>query len=375
MSLQYNNFVAINIQIETSTYKVTTLIWDRDSLFVNFNQYWSRVAAQIAQKIAENTTSNWGHFNLVRTQSIRLLGINPESDINEDSSPLNILPVNLLHLLLCCGLKHLIKDKTTEELNLMFNLLLEQALQNCQQYLEGSVITDSTELIKKINKNADQILVTNDTATSNNCFIEKTNLEQFLYKQLHQINKENLDSFLEGDSLLITKNQYLKKFYLQKNNNKILCIDDLHKLNITNSPESQTNQIITINIDGASKGNPGPASIGVAFYEKKKGSDKSLINEVSEFIGNTTNNIAEYSALVKALEISVQQGYKNIEIYSDSELVVKQIKKIYKVKDANIKELFDKANSLIEKISSFKIIHIPREENLKADKLANNALK
>ena len=71
MSLQYNNFVAINIQIETSTYKVTTLIWDRDSLFVNFNQYWSRVAAQIAQKIAENTTSNWGHFNLVRTQSIR----------------------------------------------------------------------------------------------------------------------------------------------------------------------------------------------------------------------------------------------------------------------------------------------------------------
>ena len=257
----------------------------------------------------------------------------------------------------------------------MFNLLLEQALQNCQQYLEGSVITDSTELIKKINKNADQILVTNDTATSNNCFIEKTNLEQFLYKQLHQINKENLDSFLEGDSLLITKNQYLKKFYLQKNNNKILCIDDLHKLNITNSPESQTNQIITINIDGASKGNPGPASIGVAFYEKKKGSDKSLINEVSEFIGNTTNNIAEYSALVKALEISVQQGYKNIEIYSDSELVVKQIQKIYKVKDASIKELFDKANSLIEKISSFKIIHIPREENLKADKLANNALK
>ncbi|MBI2996100.1 MAG: ribonuclease HI family protein [Candidatus Melainabacteria bacterium] len=128
--------------------------------------------------------------------------------------------------------------------------------------------------------------------------------------------------------------------------------------------------MITINIDGASRGNPGPASIGIAFYK-----DKELIEEMSEHIGICTNNFAEYTALIRALETSLNKGFDTIEVRSDSELVVNQINKRYKVKDADIKELFDKANSLIEKFHSFKIIYVPREENLRADKLANKALK
>ncbi|OGI08657.1 MAG: hypothetical protein A3I68_01125 [Candidatus Melainabacteria bacterium RIFCSPLOWO2_02_FULL_35_15] len=128
--------------------------------------------------------------------------------------------------------------------------------------------------------------------------------------------------------------------------------------------------MITVNIDGASKGNPGPSSVGIVFQK-----DKKLIKEVSEFIGNHTNNFAEYTALIRALEISLEYGFQDIEIKSDSELVVKQINKVYKVKDADIKDLFDKVNSLSEKLSSFKITHIPREENLRADKLANQALR
>ncbi len=133
--------------------------------------------------------------------------------------------------------------------------------------------------------------------------------------------------------------------------------------------EASDNHWVTINIDGASRGNPGPASIGIVFYKKNE-----TIKEVSESIGNHTNNFAEYAALIKALEISLENNYQNIDVRSDSQLVVNQINKKYKVKDADIKELFDKANSLIQKLSSFKIIFIPREENLKADKLANHAL-
>ncbi|OGI18671.1 MAG: hypothetical protein A3B68_01410 [Candidatus Melainabacteria bacterium RIFCSPHIGHO2_02_FULL_34_12] len=129
------------------------------------------------------------------------------------------------------------------------------------------------------------------------------------------------------------------------------------------------NNLIEINVDGASRGNPGESAIGIVFTR-----DNKIIDEVSEYLGIHTNNYAEYTALIRALEISKQKEYKNIEIFSDSELVTKQINKIYKVKDADIKELFDKAQALIKGFNSFSIKHVLREENLKADKLANNAL-
>ena len=166
--------------------------------------------------------------------------------------------------------------------------------------------------------------------------------------------------------MFITKNSFLKDSYSRRKLNNVLLLQNLKDIEIWFSKKEN----IVIKIDGASKGNPGPSAIGIAIYKNNE-----LTEEISEFIGNQTNNFAEYTALIRALEICLAKSYKNIEVNSDSELVVKQINKIYKVKDADIKELFDKANSLISKIPSFKITHVPREENLKADKLANNALK
>ncbi|MBI3590277.1 MAG: ribonuclease HI family protein [Candidatus Melainabacteria bacterium] len=237
-----------------------------------------------------------------------------------------------------------------------------------QQYLKDSITVNNLETIKQINKKAKQVLITNDSKENNDLFIKEAGLENCFHEVHAQTNKEQLVDFLKkDDSIFLTGNPFLVNSYLKRGIKNILTIEEIKLISFNKATD---NELITINIDGASKGNPGPASIGMVFYK-----DKQIINEASEFIGIKTNNFAEYTALIRALEISLDKGFNNIMIKSDSELVVNQINKTYKVKDSDIKDLFDKAYSLIEKLNSFKIIHVPREENLKADKLANNALK
>ena len=128
---------------------------------------------------------------------------------------------------------------------------------------------------------------------------------------------------------------------------------------------------IIINIDGACKGNPGPSAIGVIISDEQKG----VIARISKAIGRTTNNRAEYMAVIAALEKAVAMGAERVEIRSDSELLVRQITGKYKVKNAGLLPLYEKAKQLELSISTFKIRHVPREENREADELANRALK
>ena len=361
----YNSSMSITLHYKKEEYKIDTIIWDRDSYFLDFNNYWTRVIGSIAQKIAENTTDNWGDFNLIRTESIKLLGVNPESGTSEPSSPVNILPVDIFPSILITGLVNKIKNKTYEELSLLFREIIQKALNESKDYINNSIHTKNLEELKKFNSHVKQILITNDTEENNNYFLKKANLTGLFTSVFPQTNKEQI-SFLHNSSLFLTKNSFLKNTYSTKGFKNVLLAEDLAQISFA---AEKTNSVI-INIDGASKGNPGPASIGIVFYKTKD----EIIGEVSEFIGDHTNNHAEYTALIKALEISVNKGYLDIEVNSDSELVVKQINKLYKVKDPDIKVLFDKAISLISKLSSFKITHVRREENAKADKLANKAL-
>ncbi|HOV21679.1 MAG TPA: ribonuclease HI family protein [bacterium] len=126
---------------------------------------------------------------------------------------------------------------------------------------------------------------------------------------------------------------------------------------------------LTVFIDGASRGNPGNASIGIVIYE-----NGNLLMEKGEYIGVGTNNIAEYMALIYSLIECIKLKAKNIEIKSDSLLLVKQIKGEYKVKNEFIKKLNIIANKLIENFNTFEIKYIPREENKKADKIASEIL-
>ncbi|MFN3739822.1 MAG: ribonuclease HI family protein [Thermodesulfovibrionales bacterium] len=121
--------------------------------------------------------------------------------------------------------------------------------------------------------------------------------------------------------------------------------------------------------DGASSGNPGPAGIGVVIMDGKEEI------EISKPIGIATNNVAEYRALIAGLEKAIKLGAEAVEIYADSELVVRQIKGLYKVRDEDLLRLWKKTNDLLRRFKSYSITHIPREENRKADRLARQALK
>ncbi len=124
---------------------------------------------------------------------------------------------------------------------------------------------------------------------------------------------------------------------------------------------------LVIYTDGASRGNPGHAGIGIVMKDE----NEKIVKEISDYIGETTNNIAEYTALVTALKTALEIYSEDVEVISDSELMVKQINGEYKVKNQGIKPLFEEATRLIKQFKSFSIRHVKREFNKEADELAN----
>jgi ribonuclease HI len=127
---------------------------------------------------------------------------------------------------------------------------------------------------------------------------------------------------------------------------------------------------LVAHIDGGARGNPGPAGYG-AVIEDEMGRP---VVELSDYLGKQTNNYAEYSALLAALSYATKHGFKALKVFSDSELMVKQISGQYKVSNSSLKELHSKAVKLIEDLEAFEINHIPREKNREADWLANRAM-
>ena len=125
----------------------------------------------------------------------------------------------------------------------------------------------------------------------------------------------------------------------------------------------------SIHIDGGSRGNPGPASYAVVL----KAADGEIIEE-SGFLGSATNNVAEYTGLIKAFELAGRHHFKTLHIHSDSELLVKQMSGEYRVKNEELKVLFDEASDLRKKFSKVVITHVRRELNKRADELCNITL-
>jgi ribonuclease HI len=122
--------------------------------------------------------------------------------------------------------------------------------------------------------------------------------------------------------------------------------------------------------DGGARGNPGPAGYGVAIDDQTG----RKIARLSEYLGHQTNNFAEYQGLIAALEYALQHGPKALQVISDSELLVRQIKGIYKVKNPTLKDLHARATELIAQLEWFSIGHALREHNQEADRLANEAM-
>lgn len=128
---------------------------------------------------------------------------------------------------------------------------------------------------------------------------------------------------------------------------------------------------VVIFTDGAAVPNPGQAAIGVTIKDEHG----RLITAISQSIGHATNNQAEYRAIIAALESAGKLGASQVEIRSDSELVVRQINGKYRVKNTALKPLYQQVKQLQGSFDSFTISHVPREQNQEADSLANQALE
>ena len=136
------------------------------------------------------------------------------------------------------------------------------------------------------------------------------------------------------------------------------------------TPSTRAEGAYTANIDGAARGNPGPASYGVVVRRP----DGRPLESLGKYIGRHTNNVAEYYALIAALDYAAANGIKRLRIYSDSQLIVNQIKGIYKVKHPDLRPLHERAKKQAATLEAFAIQYVPREQNRDADAAANAAL-
>jgi len=125
-----------------------------------------------------------------------------------------------------------------------------------------------------------------------------------------------------------------------------------------------------LTVDGAARGNPGEAGCGAAIHDDSG----AVVAELSRYLGKTTNNVAEYEALLMGLEALLRIGKKRILVQSDSQLMVRQLNGQYRVRDEKLKPLYRRAMALLQEFPAYRIVHVPREMNKLADRLANKGI-
>lgn len=134
-----------------------------------------------------------------------------------------------------------------------------------------------------------------------------------------------------------------------------------------------TVESILIACDGGARGNPGPAAIGAVLYDTTA-DPPILLRSISERIGEATNNVAEYQALVRALEVAQEFAAARVHVRADSQLLIRQLEGEYRVKSAGLRPLFEQARALLAPYEQVELEHVPREDNVEADLLVNAAL-
>lgn len=127
---------------------------------------------------------------------------------------------------------------------------------------------------------------------------------------------------------------------------------------------------IVAHVDGGARGNPGPAGFGVVVDD----AHGRRLAEFSRYLGHRTNNFAEYSGLIAALQYAIEHGHQELRVVSDSELMVRQMNGVYKVRSPELRPLYEEARTLARRLKWFRIEHVRREKNAGADRLANEAM-
>jgi ribonuclease HI len=195
-----------------------------------------------------------------------------------------------------------------------------------------------------------------------------------LRKQNGTITKTRIDKLFQNLRIHVKEEKLSTSTGLEEKD-----VSSLHSLPVQTSSGGQFDTLI-VNVDGASRGNPGKAGIGVAIFDK----DSKLVKECSEYIGIATNNVAEYKALILGIKEAIRysaparlrrSGGQEILFKTDSELLAKQITGEYKVKSTQLMYLFTEVQRFLKKLPKWKIKYIPRVENKKADMLANKGIE
>jgi len=180
----------------------------------------------------------------------------------------------------------------------------------------------------------------------------------------------NLSYFLQkfgvSDDVSVDISQFQKKLSVKTKHSEPQSKISTSELLVS----KKVTDAIHVYVDGCSKGNPGKAGIGIVFI----GTDGKVLEEISESIEDTTSNQAEYTALITALERAKSKGYNKLQVFSDSELMVNQIKGKYKIKSKDLQVLYEKVKSLLKDFVQFQIHRIDRKENKRADKLSYQAI-
>ncbi len=215
------------------------------------------------------------------------------------------------------------------------------------------------ELLALIHKNIDvrRLKKQNDTIT-------KTRIDKLFQTLKIHVKKSNLSISTGPEGKDVSSKKHLDILTRQKG------IAPALSCTVAARCESKM-QGLVVNIDGASRGNPGKAGVGVAIFDK----DSKLVKECSEYIGVATNNVAEYKALILGIKEVIRCGAQEILFKTDSELLAKQIMGEYKVKNTQLMYLFTEVHGLLKKVPKWKIKYIPRVENKKADMLANKGIE
>ena len=182
------------------------------------------------------------------------------------------------------------------------------------------------------------------------------------------------ESLCQCAALLRHLEEKLNAETVAKKEKSAACMIDGQEVRPTPQPElpaGKAPRLVKVYFDGGSRGNPGPASCGVVFADE----NDRVFWQANRYLGEATNNMAEYSGLVMALELAVEHGFRRLRVFADSELIVKQMTSVYRVRHPDMKRMACRAGALIQQCESFKISHIPREQNALADKLVRLAVE
>lgn len=384
------------------------IILDKDGVFVDFRKLWERVIVYRAQLIAENSLEAWDHFEKVRANAMKVMGLDPGTEEFDPYSPGACMPKETVKISLASSLYTYLHDLNANYTWKEAFDSVETSFAKVESEFDFIAVSEPIDaVVEKINefynKGYKLAVLTSDIEANAIGALDKFAIrDKFLFVQAGKHKTPELfkdvcrrmglkpeETIMVGDTpgeLRAAKScgafavGVLSGVVNQANKQILdaeadLVINSLAELTVADSIQKANNGInnnmkeVVLFSDGASRGNPGEASVGVVLEEAGK-----EVATISKTLGVATNNYAEYQAMVEGLQKALELGYTKVVANADSELMIKQLNGEYKVKSENVRPLFAKVKELEAQFELIQYNHIKRDLNKRADKLANMAL-